>query len=89
MFAKIFYSEEYGQILLKIDTDEDGNPEIRAYIEPDGFGVCSLALKSDNDSQEAFDNFSDAFSKMDEKDSIALLSPLLKSCGLLNEEGEK
>lgn len=45
MFAKLYDSEKCGQILVKIDTDPDEcNPEVRFYIQPEGFGVCAGAL---------------------------------------------
>lgn len=45
MFAKIFDSSKYGQILVKQDTDpDDGKPEVRFYVKPDGLGVCSGAI---------------------------------------------
>lgn len=44
MFAKIFESENYGQLLVKIDTSpEDSTPEVRYFFEPEGLGVCSIA----------------------------------------------
>jgi hypothetical protein len=45
MFAKLYESNRFGQILVKIDTDSDeGRPEVRFYFKPKGLGVCSAAL---------------------------------------------
>lgn len=43
MFAKLFDTEQ-GQILVKLDDAEDGEPEVRFYVQPAGMGVCSLAI---------------------------------------------
>ena len=50
MFAKIFDSSIFGQILVKRDVSEDSKPEVRFYFEPPELGVCSLAIGfADND----------------------------------------
>ncbi|SDJ89184.1 hypothetical protein [Billgrantia gudaonensis] len=51
MFAKIFQSPAYGQILVKLDSaDDDGSPEVRFYVKPKNLGVCSFAIGfSDSD----------------------------------------
>lgn len=49
MFAKL-YGTDKDQVLVKMDTNEEGRPELRFYCEPDGLGVCSVAvIFSDND----------------------------------------
>lgn len=44
MFAKLFESEKYGQILVKKDTNDDGDPELRFYFSTPHTGVCSVAM---------------------------------------------
>ena len=44
MFAKLFEHEKHGQLLVKMDMDQEGSPEIRTFFEPEGFGVCSIAI---------------------------------------------
>lgn len=52
MFAKLFESTQYGQILAKLDThDEDHTPEVRFYVQPKNLGVCSFALGFADDDQ--------------------------------------
>lgn len=49
-FAKLFETEGAGQVLVKLDVDEKGAPEVRWYAQPEGLGVCSFALGfEDND----------------------------------------
>lgn len=43
MFAKLFETDR-GQILVKLDTDDDDAPEIRFYVQPPGLGVCYAAF---------------------------------------------
>ena len=62
-FAKLFEDETLGQILVKIDQDEgeDGfGPEIRFYVSPPNLGVCSIALKFDDD-DEGWGNAEEVF----------------------------
>ena len=50
MFAKLFESTKYGQILAKLDTHhEDHTPEVRFYVQPKNLGVCSFALGFEDD----------------------------------------
>lgn len=42
-FARLFETEN-GQILVKVDADQDGVPEVRFYASPPGLGVCSSAI---------------------------------------------
>lgn len=65
MFAKLFETS-VGQILVKSDTNEDGNPEVRIFFEPEGFGVCNVALSFDdnekgwNDQERFFDSMGES-----------------------------
>lgn len=49
MFAKIF-DTKYGQVLVKLDVDDENVPEIRFYSKPEGLGVCSVAFSYTNES---------------------------------------
>ena len=51
-FAKLFHFDEIGQVLVKRDTDENGDPEVRLYFEPEGFGICSTAFGFEADETE-------------------------------------
>lgn len=62
-FAKL-YSTDAGQILVKLDSGEDGAPEIRVFAKPEELGVCSVALQFD-DSDEGWDKAEAAFVKVD------------------------
>jgi len=83
MFAKLYNSEKYGQILVKNDTDsEDGSPEVRFYAQPEGFGICSLALGF-KDSDEGFDSADEAFNNVDQEKAEEIISKMFEE-GPLN-----
>lgn len=61
MFAKLYDSKKYGQILVKIDSDHDeGNPEVRFFVQPDDMGVCACAIGF-VDSDEGWDSAEEVF----------------------------
>lgn len=41
MFAKLYETPEHGQILVMLDSTEDGEPYIKYSCQPEGLGVCS------------------------------------------------
>lgn len=43
-FCKLFQSEAYGQILVKLDQDSNCDPEVRYFFKPKDLGVCSAAI---------------------------------------------
>lgn len=74
MFAKLYNDTEYGQILIKMDTNDDGEPEIRLYFEPEGFGVCSLAMEyADEPGANKWDKVEHAFNKLDQEDATKIV----------------
>lgn len=64
-FAKIFGSD-WKQILVKLDANEDGLPEVRVYFQPEQLGVCAVALAWDDDTDKSWDLAEAAFEKMDQ-----------------------
>ena len=57
-FAKLFEDEKYGQILVMLDTNENGEPCVKIMAQPPGLGVCAFALsfKDEEDAQDTFDH---------------------------------
>ncbi len=66
-FAKLFETEDLGQVLVKIDTNEDCLPEVRFYFEPPGLGVCSIGVNADTDSHEDWNKIEMFFDSVDEE----------------------
>lgn len=64
VFAKMFSSEKYGQIVaIRQGADETGKPEIRFFFQPPAMGVCSLAMVFD-DTDDGWDAQEEAFAKL-------------------------
>ena len=69
-FAKLYETEKYGQLLVKLDTGAQGEPEIRFYFEPKGLGVCSYSLEYPNN----WDTAEAAFECVNEARAIAIVA---------------
>ena len=69
-FAKIFGSG-VNQVLVKKDVGDDGNPELRFYFipkEPEGLGVCSIAIGWKDDSETSWDSCDQLFDEITEEE---------------------
>lgn len=64
MFAKLYGTDE-DQVLVKVDSNDEGRPEIRFYAKPEGLGLCSLAI-SFEDSDDGWDKAEKALKEMTE-----------------------
>lgn len=79
MFAKL-YETKLGQILVKKDTNEDsGNPEIRVYFEPEGFGVCHIDTAMRDDSESSWNDLDTIFDKITSKTAVKAVKAVLDS----------
>lgn len=73
MFAKIFETEELGQILVKKGHSDLGCPELQFFWQPPGFGVCMFAIEFfDNDS--GWNAMDQEFEKIDPELAMKLCS---------------
>ena len=43
MFVKLYAFDDIGQVLVKHANTDDGY-EVKLYCEPEGFGICSMAI---------------------------------------------
>lgn len=50
-FAKMFRSEKYGQLVILLDRNDDGDPSVRVHFQHPNptFGVCSVGPHWDDD----------------------------------------
>ena len=81
MFAKLYETAGHGQILVKMDSGDEG-PEIRFFFQPENLGVCSVAIGYEDD-DEGWDKAEDAFSNIvDETFSVDLVASTKKNAGL-------
>jgi len=78
MFAKL-YETEVGQILVKLDDGDDG-PEVRYFFQPEGLGVCSVAVNfKDSDEDTAWDNADTVFDGCTEESSLEMVKSVLET----------
>lgn len=59
-FAKMF-DTEHGQVVVMLQPDDGGDPEVRFYSKPDGFDVCSMAFGYSGN----WDRAEEGFAKID------------------------
>jgi len=63
-FAKIFQSEEFGQLCCIADTEnEQYHPAVRVLFKPKQLGVCAVALIF-SDTDEGYDQQESAFNAL-------------------------
>lgn len=78
-FAKLFETEEFGQILVKLDASPDEHePEVRFYVNPPDLGVCSFAAGYP-DSDEGWDAAQACFDKCDLQMAVAAAAEVYKT----------
>lgn len=76
-FCKLFETEKHGQILVKLDGNNEGAPEVRFYAAPEGLGVCSVAaLYTDDDA--GWDRAEEYFARVDQTKAIAATAIVFK-----------
>lgn len=78
MFAKLYEMDNGEQVLAKLDSDDDNNPELRFYVEPPGLGVCSIAAKWD-DTKRGWDDAQEAFEKVTRDSAVKMAERILDS----------
>lgn len=80
-FAKLFESKKYGQIaVFRQPNEERDNPEIRFFVKPDGFGICSLAIEFAENKEDAADK---AFAQLNLETSESFVSEIFSACEVL------
>lgn len=67
MFAKLF-GPDHDQVLVKLDSNDDGAPEIRLYFEAPDLGVFQVALNY-QDTADGWATAEASFAKMDEAEA--------------------
>jgi len=75
-FAKLYHAEDVGQVLVLIDSGENG-PEVRISFKPDGLGICTIKLNF-KDTDEGWDKAEKAFKQIDEKGAILAVKEAVK-----------
>lgn len=78
MFCKLYATKTGHQILVKLSGDDENNPEVRFYCEPDGLGVCSIAAKYP-DTNEGWNQAQDVFEKVTEDTATEMANRIFAS----------
>ena len=79
MFAKLYETEEFGQILVKLDqSDGDYVPEVRIYFVPEGLGVCASSVKYEDsdDGRAAAEKY---FNEIDQSTAMSIVNGIVQS----------
>lgn len=71
-FAKLYRIEEFGQVLVTKETNEDGAPEVSLKFSPPGLGVCKTAYCFD-DSESGWDAAEELFDNIVSEDWAAAI----------------
>jgi hypothetical protein len=71
-FAKLFESKKYGQLCVIKDTNDESDPTLVVYCEPNDLGTCSSSI-SWNDNDQGWDKRDEIFNKLtlEQAESIA------------------
>lgn len=73
--AKLFETEEYGQIVLFKDTDDNHCPCITLIVFPDGLGSCSMNLSSP-DTDSGYETRDKLMDKITIEKAVRILKPV-------------
>lgn len=79
-FAKLWGSDG-DQVLVKLDTGPDSDPEVRIYFQPENLGVCSFALGF-HDDDSGWDQAEAYFNSMTEEQARGLCNDLMRRVGI-------
>lgn len=75
-FAKLFDTQQCGQIVAIAGKDDDENPAIRIMFKPAGLGVCEHCL-SFHDTSEGRECRDEAFNELDEEIAVDVVKPIM------------
>lgn len=79
-FAKLFGSDE-DQILVVLDSDEDGNPAVIFSSKPKGLGVCRASVSFD-DSDEGWRKAEIVFGNANEENARSFVQKMHDDMGI-------
>lgn len=79
-FAKIFQVSPYGQILVLLDENDEGEPALKVSVKPEGWGVCSTQI-SFPDTDEGWENAETAFKRSDEAFAANIAKAICNATG--------
>ena len=81
-FAKLFESEEYGQVLVINDKDSEDLPALVIKFTAEGLGVCEACLSYVDDSDESYDKRDIAFENITEVEALGAVKGIIDQFNL-------
>lgn len=75
MFAKLYGTQKY-QVLVMLESDDEGCPCVRFSTKPEGLGICSFHI-SFKDTDEGLDAAEQFFNEISEKKAREIISSAL------------
>lgn len=85
MFAKLFITEDRGQLLVVRQNNAEAEPEMRAYCEPEGLGVCSVAFSWEDD-DEGWKLQEDCFARCSETMARTMTDNIFKAASEMSKQ---
>lgn len=64
-FAKLYWAEDVGQVLVLLDSNASDGPEIRYTFRPQGLGLCNYSIGF-NDTAAGHELAEQVFARVDE-----------------------
>ncbi len=83
-FAKL-YETDVGQILVKLDANDDAKPAVQFYFKPEGLGVCATALVFKDD-DNGWDKAEAAFADINESKAYIIVTDTLKQLDIMVDD---
>lgn len=84
VFVKLIETDEYGQIVAIRDTDT-GQPAIKFFVRPKGWGTCQAVMRWRDNSEESFMQRDEYFFDLDEEEAKKQVYPVFEATGVSHE----
>jgi hypothetical protein len=77
MFAKLYETPEHGQILVMLDSTDEGEPIIKYCCQPEGLGVCCALSPPFENSENGWSIAEQTFKDETEKSATELIEVVI------------
>lgn len=77
MFAKLYETQEHGQILVMLDANEEGEPVIKYCCQPEGLGLCHVQSPPFENSENGWFIAEQTFKDETKKSAVEMVDVVL------------
>jgi hypothetical protein len=77
MFAKLYETPEHGQILVMLDSNDEGEPVIKYCCKPEGLGVCYALSPPFENSDQGWGIAEQVFAEETKESTIELIEVVI------------